>query len=74
MKRWNVHYDTIPHGKCPDAAHCDCDCHGCVHSRRGKVIDQANRDRFVKLHGLPPRYLCAKDRLILPEFYEAKES
>lgn len=71
--RWPVHYDTIPHSDCPSPLHCDCDCHACVHVRRGQVVNQENRVAFVKRHGLPPRYLCAKDRMIWPEYYESEE-
>jgi hypothetical protein len=68
MKRWNVHYDSIPHGACPDSEHCDCDCHICVDARMGLVISQTNRDEFIKHWGLPDRGLCSKDRLNLPEY------
>jgi hypothetical protein len=67
MKRHPVHYETIPHDNCPDPDHCDCDCHGCVHARGGVVVNEANRQRFVKDFGLPEVYLCAKDNYRIPE-------
>ena len=28
--RFAVHYDTIPHGGCPDPGRCDCECRDCL--------------------------------------------
>lgn len=27
---FNVHYDAVPHGNCPDPRRCNCDCGGCA--------------------------------------------
>jgi len=68
--RHPVHYETLPHDKnCPDPKRCDCDCHGCVHARNGKVLSEKNRAWFIKTYGLPVRYLCAKDNYQIPEAY-----
>ena len=30
--RFGVHYDSVPHGGCPDPARCDCECRACLSS------------------------------------------